>query len=77
MASGLPCVLERGGGYEILIEDGVSGFLFDTQHEARSNLARLIADSDLRARIGSNARESITARYEQERARIVEFYTDR
>jgi glycosyltransferase involved in cell wall biosynthesis len=74
MGCGLPCVAGAGGGYEALIETGENGFIFSSQNEAIEILERLVADPELRARIGSNARESIVALYDIERRKTIDYY---
>jgi glycosyltransferase involved in cell wall biosynthesis len=74
MASGLPCVLERGGGYEELVAHGENGFLFDSQEEALALISTLLEDESLRRTIGAAARDTIDRVYSAERERIVQFY---
>ena len=56
MSSGLPVVAARAGGIPEMIEDGVSGYLFDEETEAAADIAKLIASPELRASIGERAR---------------------
>jgi glycosyltransferase involved in cell wall biosynthesis len=56
MACGLPVVGHRRHGFGEWIEDGVSGFLFDTDAQAVELLERLRADAALRNRVGAAAR---------------------
>ncbi len=74
MACGLPCLLERRGGYCELIRHGENGFLFDSQDEALGLLQRLVRDKALRTGIGAAARESIVAVYEEARRKMLDFY---
>lgn len=62
MASGLPVVLSDIPGCREEVEDGVSGLLFPTGDTAAlaAQLARLLADGGLRARLGEAARERAT-----------------
>lgn len=75
MATGLPVVAHRWGGYTQYIRDGVDGFLFDTQDEALDILGHLQADPDLRHRMGQQARARIEALYSPsaERERMQHF----
>lgn len=75
MACGIPVVAHRWGGYADYIKDGVDGFLFDSQSEAKDILARLQDDPGLRTRIGSQARASMEALYspDAERARALHY----
>lgn len=61
MASGLPVVVHRSGGYADIIEHGRNGFLFDRHEEAEAIVETLRADPDLRQRIGQAARLTIEA----------------
>jgi Glycosyl transferases group 1 len=76
MACGLPVVCGRTGGYARFIEHGVNGFLFDTNDEAIRLVLALKGDSDLRARIGTNARRTVEKMYsEVYKDELVKFYT--
>jgi glycosyltransferase involved in cell wall biosynthesis len=77
MAVGLPVVAERRGGYTEFIQDGSTGFLFDTTEEAVQIVKRLKEDPALRREIGGNARQAITELLSPEsRRKIAEFYFD-
>src|ERR1039458_544723 len=56
MSSGLPVVAARAGGIPELIQDGVSGFLFDDEAEAIAAIERLFPSPSLRESIGLAAR---------------------
>lgn len=58
MACGLACVASRTGGIVDAIEDGRSGLLVNSANpqELAGQLARLIADAQLRSQIGAQAR---------------------
>lgn len=70
MASGLPVVAHRYGGYAELIEHGVDGFLYDGIAEALAILDRLIGDPDLRELIGRNARKKMENLFSAEALRV-------
>lgn len=74
MACGLPCVLERRGGYCDLVRHGENGFLFTSQDEALALLETLIRNHELRSEIGQAARESIVDVYAQDRQKMLTFY---
>jgi len=59
MAVGIPCVAPPVGVIAELIQDGVNGYLADTRKEWIAKLAALLKDSNLRARMGRNARRTI------------------
>ena len=61
MACGLPVVGHRRHGFGEWIEDGASGFLFDSDAQAREILGRLQADPALRVRVGTAARARMEA----------------
>jgi glycosyltransferase involved in cell wall biosynthesis len=74
MACGLPCVAERGAGYQALIQNGENGFLFNSEAEALDILLRLRDDPELRYRVGQAARASVVALYERELPKILDYY---
>ncbi len=55
MASGLAVVAHARGGYAEVIEEGVSGFLIQTQEQAYDALMRLSQSPELRSTIGKAA----------------------
>ena len=63
MAYGRAVVASRVGGLIDLVEDGRTGLLVPPRDPAalRAALERLLADSELRARLGASAREHVTA----------------
>jgi len=66
MAVGIPTVASPVGIVPNYIDDGESGFLADSQEDWVEQLSRLIADPDLRQRIGLKARKVIEERYSAE-----------
>lgn len=59
MAHARPVVATRVGGLADAIEDGVTGLLVEPAG-LRATLERLLADSELRARLGAAAREAVS-----------------
>lgn len=66
MACGLPCAASARGGIPAMIEDGVTGLLFDPERPAdiARALDRVFADAPLAARLGAAARREAMARYD-------------
>jgi glycosyltransferase involved in cell wall biosynthesis len=56
MSSGLPVVAARAGGIPELIEDGISGYLFDDEAQAISAIQELLPSAAKREAIGQTAR---------------------
>jgi len=56
MAAGRAVVGARAGGIPEMIDDGVSGFLFDATEEAIGQIRDLLASRERREEIGANAR---------------------
>lgn len=58
-ATGLPCLASKVGGNVEVIQNDITGLLFDVNDAAalRSALLRLVGDADLRQRLGGNARD--------------------
>jgi L-malate glycosyltransferase len=50
-------------GNRSLVEDGVTGLLFASPDEFAAKAERLLADGDLRRRLGANGRELVTSRF--------------
>src|SRR5208283_56777 len=57
MSSGLPVVAARAGGIPELIEEGVSGYLFDEECQAVAAIEELLRSPERRELIGKIARE--------------------
>ena len=75
MATGLPVVCGRRGGYQTVIEHGVNGFLFDYETQAVALLERLRDDEALRRRVGAAARVTAQTLMNKARLDIIDFYT--
>jgi len=63
MSCGVPVVASGVGVNREIIQDGVNGFLASTPDEWRLKLAALMADGDLRRRLGAAGRRTIQERY--------------
>ncbi|MGH9606014.1 MAG: glycosyltransferase family 4 protein [Terracidiphilus sp.] len=75
MASGLPVVAARAGGIPEMIEDGVSGFLFDSEAGAAATVQRLLASAEERDAVGRAAREhALQWGWKMATCRLVEHY---
>ena len=59
MLSGLPVIAYNGGATPEIIEDNVSGLLYNTIPEMVSCIKRLEFDKELRSTIGRNGRQKI------------------
>lgn len=74
MALGKPVVATRIPSNEVVIEDGVTGFLGNDAPELAEHVRRLSRDAALRARMGAAARACIADHYDA--ARIYQGYAD-
>ena len=63
MAASVPVVCSPVGVNEIIVKDGVNGFLAKTEAEWVDCLKRLLADGALRTRIGQAGRAAVEADY--------------
>jgi len=63
MGMAKPVVLTRVGVNTTIVHDGVNGFLASTDDEWREKLNKLIADAELRQRLGAAARRTVEEKY--------------
>ena len=63
MACGLPVIASPVGVNTSIVEHGVTGFLAETEDEWREALATLLADPELRQRMGEAGRKKVEAEY--------------
>lgn len=63
MAVGLPVIAQKVGSNSEVIEDGVSGFVVETEDEWYDRLCLLARDHELRRRMGAAARQRVMERY--------------
>jgi glycosyltransferase involved in cell wall biosynthesis len=70
MASGCAVVATRVGGMAEIVQDGVTGLLFerDNAHSLTVALSRLLGDKRLREKIGGVARASVIERFDRRSA---------
>ena len=66
MSMGIPCIAPRVGGIAELIEDGVSGLVFNPAQteELAAAIRRLAESTGLRMRMGEHARERVLGNYD-------------
>jgi len=75
MASGLPVVAARAGGIPEMIEDGVSGFLFDGEDQAAALVERLLSSPEDREVVGRSARaHALNWSWKMATCRLLEHY---
>ena len=76
MAVGLPVVARRMGPNGEIIEDGVNGFLVETEDEWHDRLRTLLEDRPLRERMGAAARRTAVERFslQEQMPRMVEIF---
>ena len=65
---GLPVVASPVGVNVQLVDDGVSGFLAETDADWVAYLSRLVSDPDLRDRMGQDGRSRMKSGYALNRA---------
>ncbi len=63
MACGLPVIASPVGVNCEIVEDGVNGFLAETEAEWQAALTRLLRDPDLRRRMGQAGQAKVEGRY--------------
>jgi hypothetical protein len=63
MACGLPVVASPVGVNRQLVEHGVNGFLAETPEQWEQSLTMLLADTDLRQRMGQAGRQKVEQQY--------------
>jgi glycosyltransferase involved in cell wall biosynthesis len=63
MAVGIPVVARRMGSNSEVIRDGINGFLVETMDEWYERLKLLVADRELRIKMGEAARQTIVEKY--------------
>lgn len=77
MATGLPVVAHRRGGYAHFLKHGEDALLFDTDEEAFGLVMQLKSDPGLRERLGRNARSRVEEIYSRAAMeRTIDFFTN-
>jgi len=79
LASGVPVVAPRAGGPVDVVDDGVTGFLYQPGNgtELRRHVESLVADPDLRARVARAAYDAVQGRsWRVVNELLVEHYRD-
>lgn len=66
MACGIPVVASPVGVQRDLVQDGVTGFLAETESQWCERLKQLLANPDLRARMGAAGRRRVEAEFNVE-----------
>ncbi|HMF55084.1 MAG TPA: glycosyltransferase [Pyrinomonadaceae bacterium] len=76
MATGLPVVARRIGSNSEIIQDGVNGFLVESEDEWYERLLVLANDRELRQRMGEAARSTVVEHYsvQKQMPRLVEIF---
>jgi glycosyltransferase involved in cell wall biosynthesis len=75
MACGLPVLVSDTGGYAQAVEHGRTGLVFRTIEEATRLMRQLVAEPELRQRLGAEARSSVeTLLGAPALARMISFY---
>ncbi len=76
MAAGLPCVAWDTPQHRLVIRDGETGFLCNSESEMLANIVRLVDSSELRQQVGSAAREEAHLRFHPTKIRdlLMEVY---
>jgi glycosyltransferase involved in cell wall biosynthesis len=81
MSCGVPVVASRISGFQLLMQDGVQGFLVNPADDAdrfAAALARLLDDPDARRRMGEAGRQTALDHYAwpQIAAKLEAYYDD-
>lgn len=75
MSSGLPVVAARAGGIPEMIQDGVSGYLVDSDNEAIHRIGGLLSSKEKREAMGERARAQASERsWKYATLKLIEYY---
>jgi glycosyltransferase involved in cell wall biosynthesis len=77
MCSGLPVVAARAGGIPEMIQDEVSGYLFDTEKEGADRIGELLYSKEKREAMGARARAQASGRsWRNATQTLIEYYQE-
>ncbi|MEI7597016.1 MAG: glycosyltransferase family 4 protein [Bacteroidota bacterium] len=78
MAIEIPAIMSPVGVNKEIIEDGVNGFLANTEEEWILKLSQLIENKELRCKFGLAGRETVVNRYSylSQKDRYIEFFNE-
>jgi hypothetical protein len=77
MCSGLPVVAARAGGIPEMIQDEVSGYLYDTDKEAADRIGELLQSKHKRETMGAQARAHASGRgWRNATETLIEYYQE-
>jgi len=71
----VPTVAAGTQTFKDAVTDGVDGFVAATKEEWKEKIEKLITDSELRRKMGENARQAILMRYTTKNAQDLEYYS--
>jgi glycosyltransferase involved in cell wall biosynthesis len=76
MAVGLPVVARKIGSNEEVIENGVNGFVVESEREWFDKISLLIKNPEMRRKMGENARKTVLEKYSvtSQMPRMVEIF---
>jgi trehalose synthase len=60
---GIPCIGGNAGGIPLQIRDGETGFLVETVDECARRTCELLANAEMRKRMGETGREDVRDRF--------------
>ena len=78
MAVGIPVVARRMGSNVEVIEDGINGYLVETEDEWYDRIGILLRDEPMRRRMGNAARQTVESEFSlsAEAVRVVDLFED-
>jgi glycosyltransferase involved in cell wall biosynthesis len=78
MSLGIPAVLSPVGVNTEIVDDGINGFLADSEDQWVDRLSRLIEQPELRTAVGTRGRATVVARYSvaSQKDRYVQYFRE-